>query len=366
MAFIAGGSSIRITGARWPDGRVRVRSFRLDDFDADVERCFNVYNVRNEELGVSPNFANTCRWRAKYLLAEVDDKVGFSITLPDVNEAIAQFRHHPRTAHRTAATDAPLFRRKTACVSISGKDDRCAVSQRTSYPQDASSTMQAPSVTLLLSLAGRSKTTTSSTDRRSCSCESDTRRTKKDCETDAVPLIKARHGPRGRRGEDAVCRARSVRLLGLRLGQRPGTGTSPLDHPQWAPRPLFGLGNCCAAKAACSATDIDPVALGGDRTECGDQRRELATSPRESTASSTHGKRCRGRRLVGCTACKQAADRDGSARREIPPVGLPGPTWENWRALRCGGPCRKPLEHPDPWWKPRFRKQVPERIPPTQ
>jgi GNAT superfamily N-acetyltransferase len=95
--------------ARWHDraeriarrSGVRVRSFRVDDFDADVERCFNVYNAaRTKNWGFAKLTDAEFHYFAKQmarlavpeliLLAEVDDKpVGFSITLPDVNEAIA-------------------------------------------------------------------------------------------------------------------------------------------------------------------------------------------------------------------------------------------------------------------------------------
>ncbi|MBN1589485.1 MAG: hypothetical protein JW888_08215 [Pirellulales bacterium] len=80
---------------------VRVRSFRKEDFDAEVERCLEVYNgSRTENWGFVRLTDDEFRYFAEQmarlavpelvLLAEVDDRpIGFSITLPDVNEAIA-------------------------------------------------------------------------------------------------------------------------------------------------------------------------------------------------------------------------------------------------------------------------------------
>ncbi len=80
---------------------VRVRSFRMDDFEAEVERCREVYNnSQTENWGFVRLTDVEFRYFAKQmarlaipelvLLAEVDDRpVGFSVTLPDVNQAIA-------------------------------------------------------------------------------------------------------------------------------------------------------------------------------------------------------------------------------------------------------------------------------------
>ncbi|MBN2216652.1 MAG: hypothetical protein JW719_04685 [Pirellulales bacterium] len=80
---------------------VRVRPFRVDDFDADVQRCRDVYNQsRVDNWGFVRLTDAEFRYFAKQmaqlaipelvLLAEIGDRpVGFSITLPDVNEAIA-------------------------------------------------------------------------------------------------------------------------------------------------------------------------------------------------------------------------------------------------------------------------------------
>lgn len=80
---------------------VRVRPFSMDDFDADVRRCLEVYNQsRTENWGFVRLSDEEFRYFARQLarlanpelilLAEIDDRpVGFSITLPDVNEAIA-------------------------------------------------------------------------------------------------------------------------------------------------------------------------------------------------------------------------------------------------------------------------------------
>ncbi|HBO46192.1 MAG TPA: N-acetyltransferase [Planctomycetaceae bacterium] len=85
-------------------GGVRVRSFRIDDFDAEVKRCLDVYNgSRTENWGFVRLSDAEFHYFAKQiarlaipelvLLAEVDDQpVGFSITLPDFNEAIAPLK----------------------------------------------------------------------------------------------------------------------------------------------------------------------------------------------------------------------------------------------------------------------------------
>jgi GNAT superfamily N-acetyltransferase len=79
---------------------VTVRPFRRDDFEADVQRCASVYNTACE---ANWGFVKLSDAEFHYfagriaklaipelaLLAEVGDKtVGFSITLPDMNEAI--------------------------------------------------------------------------------------------------------------------------------------------------------------------------------------------------------------------------------------------------------------------------------------
>jgi GNAT superfamily N-acetyltransferase len=83
---------------------VRVRPFQLDDFDAEVERCRTVYNgSRTENWGFVRLTDAEFRYFAKQmarlaipelvLLAEVDhEPIGFSITLPDINEAIAPLK----------------------------------------------------------------------------------------------------------------------------------------------------------------------------------------------------------------------------------------------------------------------------------
>ena len=80
---------------------VVVRPFRLNDFDAEIERCRDVYNAaRTKNWGFAKLTDAEFRYFAKQMarlavpelimLAEAGDKpVGFSITLPDVNEAIA-------------------------------------------------------------------------------------------------------------------------------------------------------------------------------------------------------------------------------------------------------------------------------------
>ncbi|MBN2022777.1 MAG: GNAT family N-acetyltransferase [Pirellulales bacterium] len=82
-------------------GGVTVRPFDPKDFDAEVERCRTVYNgARTENWGfvklTDAEFRYFARQLARLalpelvLLAEVDGQpVGFSITLPDINEAIA-------------------------------------------------------------------------------------------------------------------------------------------------------------------------------------------------------------------------------------------------------------------------------------
>jgi len=84
-----------------PRGGVVVRPFDMKDFDAEVKRCLTVYNgARTENWGfvklTDAEFHYFARQLARLaipelvLLAEVDGQpVGFSITLPDINEAIA-------------------------------------------------------------------------------------------------------------------------------------------------------------------------------------------------------------------------------------------------------------------------------------
>jgi GNAT superfamily N-acetyltransferase len=81
-------------------GRITIRPFRTNDFDADVARCQTVYNSAMGDLWgfvhlTEAEFAHFARQLAKLtiadqvLLAEVDGQtIGFSITLPDLNEAI--------------------------------------------------------------------------------------------------------------------------------------------------------------------------------------------------------------------------------------------------------------------------------------
>ena len=82
-------------------GRVTIRPFRLKDFDAEVQRCTEVYNATiGGNWGMVKLADAEFRFLAKriaqlanpqqVLLAEIDGKtVGFSITLPDINEATA-------------------------------------------------------------------------------------------------------------------------------------------------------------------------------------------------------------------------------------------------------------------------------------
>ncbi len=79
---------------------VTIRSFRMDDFDAEVERCRTVYNAaRTKNWGFSKLTDAEFDYFAQQLsriavpelvlIAEIDDQpVGFSITMPDFNEAI--------------------------------------------------------------------------------------------------------------------------------------------------------------------------------------------------------------------------------------------------------------------------------------
>ncbi len=81
-------------------GKITIRSFNLRDFEAEVQRCNTVYNGAMEH-----NWAFVSLTEAEFrymaarlkelaepsmvLLAEVDGyPVGFSITLPDMNEAV--------------------------------------------------------------------------------------------------------------------------------------------------------------------------------------------------------------------------------------------------------------------------------------
>jgi len=81
-------------------GGVTIRSFRTNDFMAEVTRCQDVYNDAMGDLwgfvklteAEFQYFAKQLKQMAmaeQVLLAEIDGKpVGFSITLPDINEAI--------------------------------------------------------------------------------------------------------------------------------------------------------------------------------------------------------------------------------------------------------------------------------------
>ncbi len=81
--------------------KVTVRAFRKADFDAEVERCASVYGeAHKDNWGAVQLTEAEFRYMAQrmlrianpelVLLAEIDGKVvGFSITLPDMNEAIA-------------------------------------------------------------------------------------------------------------------------------------------------------------------------------------------------------------------------------------------------------------------------------------
>jgi GNAT superfamily N-acetyltransferase len=81
-------------------GGVTIRPFRINDFAAEVARCQSVYNAAMSDLWgfakLSPNeFSYLAKRLEKLavvdevLLAEVKGQVvGFSITLPDINEAI--------------------------------------------------------------------------------------------------------------------------------------------------------------------------------------------------------------------------------------------------------------------------------------
>ena len=79
---------------------VTIRPFDNNDFDAEVARCQEVYNAAMRDLWgfvklTDAEFHHLAKQLRKIahaeqvLLAEVDGKpVGFSITLPDINEAI--------------------------------------------------------------------------------------------------------------------------------------------------------------------------------------------------------------------------------------------------------------------------------------
>jgi len=81
-------------------GGITIRPFRKKDFDADVRRCKDVYNsAMQSNWGFVKLTDAEFQYMAKrmaqsvnielVLLAEVDERpVGFSITLPDINEAI--------------------------------------------------------------------------------------------------------------------------------------------------------------------------------------------------------------------------------------------------------------------------------------
>ncbi len=81
-------------------GGVKVRPFRMNDFEAEVKLCNEVYSAATERnwgfvKASDAEFLHLAKQMARItvpeqvLIAEVDGKpVGFSITLPDLNEAI--------------------------------------------------------------------------------------------------------------------------------------------------------------------------------------------------------------------------------------------------------------------------------------
>lgn len=81
-------------------GRIVVRPFRLDDFQAEIQRCQTVYNaawernwgfvkMTDEEFAYMAKHLRQLALPEMLLLAEVDGQpVAFSMTLPDLNEAI--------------------------------------------------------------------------------------------------------------------------------------------------------------------------------------------------------------------------------------------------------------------------------------
>jgi GNAT superfamily N-acetyltransferase len=81
-------------------GRIVVRPFRLDDFDAEIQRCKTVYNaawernwgfvkMTDDEFAYMAKHLRQLAQPEMLLLAEVDGQpVAFSMTLPDLNEAI--------------------------------------------------------------------------------------------------------------------------------------------------------------------------------------------------------------------------------------------------------------------------------------
>ena len=84
---------------------VTIRSARMSDFDAEVERLFDVYNAAwVNNWGFSPMSADEVRHLAKQVKQVVDpelvliaetaagDAVGVAIVLPDVNESLAKVR----------------------------------------------------------------------------------------------------------------------------------------------------------------------------------------------------------------------------------------------------------------------------------
>ncbi len=81
-------------------GKISVRPFRLNDFHAEVNRCQQVYNaamgnlwgfvtLSQAEFAYMAGQLKKLAIADQVLLAEIDGRtIGFSITLPDVNEAI--------------------------------------------------------------------------------------------------------------------------------------------------------------------------------------------------------------------------------------------------------------------------------------
>ena len=105
-------------------GRVVVRPFRLNELDAEVARCHTVYNSAHRDLWgfvklTDAEFHFLAKQIAQItvpeqvLLAEVDGRpVGFSITLPDINEAIRPLHGRLTTCGLPVGLLRLLFRMK--------------------------------------------------------------------------------------------------------------------------------------------------------------------------------------------------------------------------------------------------------------
>ena len=120
-------------------GGVRVRPVRMNDFDAEMARCLTVYNrmlaehwgfvrMTDEEFQHMAQAMRRIADPGLVLIAEIDDEpVGFSLTLPDWNEALGHIRGRLTRFGLPIPAARLLYharRIQTARMAVLGVDDR--------------------------------------------------------------------------------------------------------------------------------------------------------------------------------------------------------------------------------------------------